>query len=118
MKITLFSFFFFFFYLFLSCIYFFEFGSFDFPNSRILNSVTDLNFGLYYPQTVIKTSSHLFHFFVLPVYQQLKRQPWPSPVDTRRRFNVYTTSYRRLIDVETTSCVYWEGCKLDFDFPS
>ena len=32
------------------------------------------------------------------------------PVDTRRRFNVYTTSltsYRRCIDVETTSCVYW-----------
>ena len=30
-----------------------------------------------------------------------------NPVDTRRRFNVYTT-YRRRIDVETTSCVYWE----------
>ena len=31
------------------------------------------------------------------------------PVDTQRRFNVYkTTSYRRLIDVETTSCVYWD----------
>ena len=32
------------------------------------------------------------------------------PVDTRRRFNVYTTSltsYKRRIDVETTSCVYW-----------
>ena len=32
------------------------------------------------------------------------------PVDTRRRFNVYKTSptsYRRLINVETTSCVYW-----------
>ena len=32
------------------------------------------------------------------------------PVDTRRRFNVYKTSptsYRRLIDVETTSRVYW-----------
>ena len=28
-------------------------------------------------------------------------------VDTRRRFNVYKTSIRRLIDVETTSCVYW-----------
>ena len=30
-----------------------------------------------------------------------------DPVDTRRRFNVYTTSIRRRIDVETTSCVYW-----------
>ena len=32
-----------------------------------------------------------------------------SPVDIRRRFNVYksSTSYRRLIDIETTSCVYW-----------
>ena len=30
-----------------------------------------------------------------------------DPVDTRRRLNVYKTSYRRLIDVETTSCVYW-----------
>ena len=32
-------------------------------------------------------------------------------VDTRCRFNVYkasATSYKRLIDVETTSCVYWE----------
>ena len=32
------------------------------------------------------------------------------PVDTRHRFNVYKTSltsHRRLIDVETTSCVYW-----------
>ena len=31
-------------------------------------------------------------------------------VDTRRRFNVYKTSptsYRRLVDVETTSFVYW-----------
>ena len=28
-------------------------------------------------------------------------------VDTRRHFNVYTTSHRRLIDVETTLCVYW-----------
>ena len=26
-----------------------------------------------------------------------------GPVDTRRCFNVYKTSYRRLIDVETTS---------------
>ena len=42
----------------------------------------------------------------------------PIPVDTRRRFNVYegsrgvyeasATSYRRLIDAETTSCVYWD----------
>ena len=34
------------------------------------------------------------------------------PVDTRCRFNVYTTSptlYRRLIDVETTSYVYWDA---------
>ena len=34
-----------------------------------------------------------------------------NPVDTRRRFNVYKTlptSHRRLTDVETTSCVYWE----------
>ena len=34
-----------------------------------------------------------------------------NPVNTRRRFNVDTTSYdvvRRLIDVETTSCVYRE----------
>ena len=31
-------------------------------------------------------------------------------VDTRRRFNVDTTCdvVRRCIDVETTSCVYWE----------
>ena len=28
-----------------------------------------------------------------------------NPVDTRRRFNVDKTS----IDVETTSCVYWEA---------
>ena len=28
-----------------------------------------------------------------------------SPIDTRRRFNVYTTSPRRLIDVETTKCI-------------
>ena len=30
------------------------------------------------------------------------------PVDTRRRFNVYTTFIRRRIDVEATSCVYWD----------
>ena len=32
------------------------------------------------------------------------------PVSTRRRFDVYTTSImlkRRLMDVKTTSCVYW-----------
>ena len=31
-----------------------------------------------------------------------------TPVNTRLRFNVYKTSYRRLTDVETTSCVYWD----------
>ena len=34
-------------------------------------------------------------------------------VETRRRFNVYATSaisYRRLIDLETTSFVYWKTC--------
>ena len=29
------------------------------------------------------------------------------PVDTRRRFNIYITSIRRLIGVETTPCGYW-----------
>ena len=29
------------------------------------------------------------------------------PVDTRRRFKVYKTYIRRLIEVETTPCVYW-----------
>ena len=33
------------------------------------------------------------------------------PLDTRRRFNVYTTSIRRRIDVEMTSCVYWDISK-------
>ena len=36
------------------------------------------------------------------------------PVDTRRCFNVDTTSYdiiQHLIDVETTSCVYGVSCK-------
>ena len=51
----------------------------------------------------------------LPV--NVSNSPWNwlvdpyNPVDTRRRFNVYKTSptlYRRLIDVETMSCVYWE----------
>ena len=44
-----------------------------------------------------------------------------DPVDTRRRFNVDTTScdiVRRRIDVETTSCVYWEcGLKLALRIP-
>ena len=38
-----------------------------------------------------------------------------NPIDTRSRFNVYKASIRRLrrlIDVETTSCVYWEGLEL------
>ena len=33
------------------------------------------------------------------------------PADTRRHFNVYMTSptsYRRLVDAETTSCVNWD----------
>ena len=30
----------------------------------------------------------------------------PFPVDTRRRFNVYSTSHWPRISVETTSCVY------------
>ena len=36
---------------------------------------------------------------------------YSTPVDTRRRFNVYktsATSYRHLIDVEMMSCVYWD----------
>ena len=36
---------------------------------------------------------------------------WIIPVDTQRRFNVYKTSYRRLIDVETKSCVYRDWFK-------
>ena len=32
-----------------------------------------------------------------------------NPVDTRPRFNVCKTSIRRLIDIEMTSCVYWEA---------
>ena len=43
--------------------------------------------------------------------KEMNRLRKELPVDTRRRFNVYTTSNRRRIDVETTSCVYWEiGC--------
>ena len=36
---------------------------------------------------------------------------WIIPVDTRSRFNVYKTLYKRLIDVETKSCVYWDWLK-------
>ena len=32
-------------------------------------------------------------------------------VDTRRRFNVYKTSVRRLIVVGTTSCVSWDSSR-------
>ena len=32
-----------------------------------------------------------------------------NPVDTRFPFNVYSTTMRRQIDVETRSCVYREG---------
>ena len=32
-----------------------------------------------------------------------------NPVDTRFRFNVYSTSMRPQIDVETTPCFYREG---------
>ena len=44
------------------------------------------------------------------------RNPTSIPVDTRRRFNVHktsATSYKRLIDVKTMSCVYWEHADLD-----
>ena len=34
--------------------------------------------------------------------------------DTRRRFNVHKTFIRRLIDVELTSCVYWDMLIEDF----
>ena len=37
-----------------------------------------------------------------------------NPVDTQRRFNVCKTSYRRLVDVKTMSCVYWETVKSEF----
>ena len=45
-------------------------------------------------------------------HDRLKTEPKQAtcPVNIQRRFNVYKTSvtlYRRLIDVETTSCVYW-----------
>ena len=36
------------------------------------------------------------------------------PVDTRHRFNVYKTSYRHLVDVETTSCVYWDYIRIRY----
>ena len=44
------------------------------------------------------------------------RNPTSIPVDTRRRFNVHktsATSYRRLMDVKTMPCVYWEHADLD-----
>ena len=41
----------------------------------------------------------------------VQKTTFGNPVDIPRRFNVYATSltsYRRLIDIETTSCVYQE----------
>ena len=57
------------------------------------------------------THVHILHMY--HAYSQVRDHFWPLkslfPVDTRRRFNVNTTSYdvvRRRIDVETTCCVY------------
>ena len=49
-------------------------------------------------------------FQVLALFGNNK-QNGTAPVDTRRRFNVDTTSYdvvQHRIDIETTSCVYWD----------
>ena len=56
-----------------------------------------------------------------------KRYPSRHTTSFQRLYDVYTmslTSYRRRIDVETTSCVYWDYniyntsilCKLNFAF--
>ena len=48
---------------------------------------------------------HVAHWIII-------RSVGLNPLNTRRLFNVYKTSNRCLIDVETTSCVYWETLKL------
>ena len=51
-----------------------------------------------------KRSSEQVIFLIIP------KNDKKAPEDTRRRFDVFSTMptwYRRLIDFETTSCVYW-----------
>ena len=68
---------------------------------------------VFYKKGVLKffakfTRKYLCQSFLFDKVAGLR--PATYPVDTRCRFNVYDTSmrhYRRLIDVETTSCVYW-----------
>ena len=51
-------------------------------------------------QTVIKNAVTLCHFQTQSTHDVVS-----TPI---RRLYDFATSYRRLIEVETTSCVYWE----------
>ena len=77
-----------------------------FERKRNSNQFTSLN-----PHSLFLRQ---FWFLVL---KKIRKLLYVIPVDTRRRFNVYKTSIRRRrrrIDVETTSCVYWDIAKLVF----
>ena len=55
-----------------------------------------------------KNPINQIHQQEIAIYSSSIDATMSNQVDTRRRFNVYKTSYRRLTDAETTSCVYWE----------
>ena len=62
--------------------------------------------------TMVRSVETIFYHIIIDERSsqkcKWKHPETPSPVDTRRRFNVYKTSIRRLIEVETASCAYWE----------
>ena len=62
--------------------------------------------------TMVRSVETIFYHIIIDERSsqkcKWKHPETPSPIDTRRRFNVYKTSIQRLIDVETTSCAYWE----------
>ena len=59
-----------------------------------------------------KTQNFIIYVWMGSLNTLLQTLKETTPVDTRRRFNVYKTSIRRkrrLIDVETKSCIYWDS---------
>ena len=79
-------------------------------NTRISN-VENFNFDKKFP-ILLRNDSHFTQLVILKVHKEHYRCPSRYTTSFKRLKEDKTTSatsYRRLIDVETTSCVYWGG---------
>ena len=82
----------------------------NFTGKHLCWSLFLIKFQVFRPATLIKrdcnTGVFLWKLWNLRKFKSSSLTEHLRPVDKRRRFSGYKTSYRRLTDVKMTSCVY------------